>query len=726
MQKNYRKVLFRGNKRLQDKELAEIQNPISFPRKNFGLVKGGFISLSPTLIYIEPALIQLAHITYEMDQQVIDKKNNASFYLHINTSLSPSDPNPLMGGPFIGALGSDRESTKLYVSEEISSIKLFSIDNKGHLKIEPFFRKQYKSQVNRVIEGFELSNSLLYPGKAYVDGQLIEINNVTPLDIDLDSIIYLSTNGIEQRDLPSISFTSIGNLYSTHGLKIVSIPASLDVSGLPLYEIKNMNIERLFHLYESLSLTELEEAVHKQRRVIADLNKENYSSRISLSLFPGIHLDKNHPSFFSSIEGDYAKPFISKLSATPLGNSILTTSYTQSRFIEKRPTDNIVHLIPSQPVAYISTKPNYVPSLSGSLPDSLSIDIEAQYLKPQSNYYLGINSIPNYSSPITSSIRGDISLSISLPKEKLSIPLSLSLWDENGEEASIILNDRPIDPLPFPSSNYYLGQVIHLYEPINLHSIEIDVDIDNTSLPNGKLLSLVLTDRNYKPIAVSSNTLLDTTFNFDKLPYLKAETYYFFLYTDIDRLFLKLAVDEDTSYILYRYPNSIDKQIGKSLSYRINQAVISLVDKDPIELGADYILDTTLHIEDNNLHLSTPYIGYIDAANSFKLSTFIKLPSSWVSPLYTIRPYKEIELVIESDTDDIEPYISPDHRAWDKPTIISKSSRESYYILTYNLSYSSIHYEVEGTSIARDKLSVLIDMVNKNSCLRFITVIIKA
>lgn len=722
----YRKVLFRGDKPLQRRELIEIQEPLVLPDQSIGLKKGGYISLSPTHIYIDPALISIPTnrgvINFTLDKQKIDLEQG-KYFLTLNTEIQEGGRNPLTGGPFIGSLGSDVLCHYLSVTKDDGDISIFSFFNK--LKIERFFYISKDRRTDKVIHGFGIEDRtdhyLISPGQAIINNDDYIIDKPISIEKGMDYLIYLSNGSkgpIDTKEIEIESFTPIttseGNLVKVGSSTLVKSNNTYFDERFLLYSIRDGVIKREFQLQNENNLDALLKEVLDQRKYITDLSMGSISSRTSLNL-SFTESDRNHPSFLASVS-NYVEPYRNNLIARALGNEVLTSPFSVSVYSSSGFAISDLEITPTYLEPRISITPNFIPAIGESLPDSLSISLEGKYLTPLKNYYIAIGLIPNYSSPIRTDIGGYLSIDIDLTRDQIRLPLSISIWDEEKKVTGLYLTkDRLLDYTSVPVNS--IGQRFVLSKDIYLSSISLGIEVKQ--LPNVELLQLYITDEAGIVISHTHNSSQSLSLTFKKPVRLdKDRIYYFFISTTIQDVRLRTSNNNTSSdsYLVRKEASSIKEERSISLHYSLLQA--NPIDDEfliEIEKEPELDLDTNFSITEREeaRFLSTPALSlsHIDLSNSFYLDSSYRYPSTWVSKHYNLsRPYKFVEVEIECSSVDIEAYVSPNHRDWDRLEFVSIEEYQDIYKIKYQYSYPDFFYQIDKGSVPRENVSILIDI----------------
>lgn len=743
----YKKVLFRGDKRLQTRELLEIQEIYTTPDQVIGLRKGGFISLTEDSIYIGESLISIPTnkgiVTLPLKAQLISKEAG-NYFLSLIQKTSRGTKNPLLGGPFVGSIGNDVVSTDLLLTKDKGDIHIFSISNSGKLSVKEFF--YIKSNTNNtysgVLEGLDYfidsqDKVGIYPGKALIKGSIFELDKPFIIEpIDSRYIVYIGQLGIavgQEEDLSLIYITSNSQtLYSADGRGIALLGKQRDpINGFLLYSVIDEKVTKLFS-EEGINLSNLEQQILLQRRMIGDLYlyRPNTISRTSLNLRPDTSSDVDHPNFFSSFMGSKVIPFINDLSVRAMGDGLFSSSSRTKQYLNAIPLTNaFTSIYASDKEPSIIIKPNFIPSLAGVLPSSLSIEIKTKYLEPYTNYYLGLNNIPNYSSPLRSDSNGYLSFTVDILEEQIQPTLSISLWTEKEKIVeSNLTTTRPLDIYEWPNT-VLVGQRFILDKDLYLNSLVLN-GISTEHSSNKELLTLYIADNFGKIITKTSNEVLDKVFRFNKPIRLDQGQYYFYLDATTETT-IYLGAGTNSNHLIRRIGTFIEEDMDNSFSFYLLEAVASTeVSSLKIEKDVDINLDQQgMEIKDINddrfLISAANKVSYIDLSNSFYLSSSFSYPSTWVSKLYEMgRPYKDISIEIESTSSDIEVYISPNHRDWDKTHIYEVQPYLNHYLIKSSYSYEDLYFNEDNLSTPRESLSVLID-INSYLSISRIELIIK-
>lgn len=756
------KILFRENRKLQTQELMELQTHSHFFVQP-GLKSGGTITLINNSIYVDKALVTIStnegNISMEVEACKLPLEDGHYYLTLINKQERdlPSLRQPLTGGPFVGRMGNPRLSCTLNILKDYGDIHIFSIE-RGFLKVKDFFLKSHTRHTylqeeigSYIIEGLtaylETDTTLVVrPGACFIEGHYLSVDK--PLRLDLPEpgnyILALYKDGPRLRQDTSETVEAL-TIRTREGMMIVSNsqrnilakkPSPVIEAKLDLYRYTPDGLEdlRLRSSIKNHDLYSIKKQILSQREEISRLSLQAESlSQIGFNLVPGTtNSDPNHYiSMYSYWDGGI-QSYIDKSVATRLGGLELSPYRLQQ--YKSQPFYGEYEILPSSSEeVVIETTPTYVPHNNGVAPDTLEIEVQSRGLDPLTNYYLGVNGTPNYSNPISTDLSGSLKSEIVLPQDETQGGCELSIWNSSEEIVSTTLGDiisRPSKSLP---NYFYIGEEIEVEEPITLYSIKFRLKLEQ-SLPNIRVASLYICNESMEVLGRGYVNTLDlsesTEILLDEPLYLLEGTYYFLLASHVENFYVSVYNgSSSTKYVTY-IEGSLSKDLNKSLHYSILSA-IPVEETKQLEFNStDLVVDGepslieyfnqdrwVLEKEGSTkarLNLTSTLgepLSIVRLNNSYSFETVYRKNSSWVSKQYNInRPYKEVRLVIESDHSDIKPYVSSNHKSWDKLNLVSIHRNGSYYSITYFLTYDDYYYIDKGLSVPRDKMSVLIDM----------------
>lgn len=739
----YNKILFRENRGLQTKELMDLQEVNHFFLTP-GLKKGGKIEILNGHIYIEEALFSMYYEEGLKTFLIPSTKlvlNQGSYYLSITERVIESERdllNPLTGGPFIGAQGNPRLVVEPNYTLDTGDIQVFTVEADGSILKTPLFSLEDhtnkalleeigSSHIDTGLEAYIESDKVLVltPGVAFIDGITYQLDLPIRLELSEDKtqILSLTRDGPllkneELVDLESLTVKTIGeDLVVSNTLSNVVIDKyHPHGKSLDLYRITKdpLSVESLVYKtpIENFRLDDLKYMVLKQREEINRLSlNAGLMSRTGFNVNPNQASDRSHPLFLSTETEQGVTTYLKELKVQPLGSGIdmgpaLVEDYlTQSEYGEYE------DVVPSTREPWVETIPTYVPSFDCVYPESLYVSIKSGGLEPQKDYYLGLNGVPNYSSPIRSDIGGEITTDITLGKNLL--PPSISIWDKEEQILERTLGVEPNHGKHLPAYNY-IGEKIQVVSNTNLYSIQIR--LDSLALPNLRVASVYICDTSFHVLgrASISSKGIGSEAIFEEPIYVIPGTYYILIAVHIEGVKILLSSSQESNMITYRN-GYLEEDMNKSLFY-ILKSINNTGETGTISINGDNPLLDASNVELNestiilNGEVGGP-IPLVRLDSSYIFSREYQLPSSWVSRQWSLgKPYKSLKIKVITSSTNIEVYSSPNHKNWDKASIASIREIRGTYEMEYEISYPDIYYLEGDSSVPRTKVSILIDM----------------